>query len=275
MASGRTSPNHPQGEATIPSNSPRLPSLHSPCSPSPAPVSSTPKPEVRPGRSLLFPGSLKKVGVGASKDVKSDYLDRASELISLAVQKEKEQDFHAAFSCYRNGVDLLLQGVQGEFGELGRSSFLPLKTVQKLEPGVLSLSGFSSGEPSPKRREAVKKKTAEYLMRAEQIASQHLRSSMGQGSTQTVVIEISSSQSLRLKLCCHSGQIDWTWLMLTPSLVLSKALGVQCCPPTSRGSYQSPSEELRAYRVLGIIDKVTLLLLLPQQVLSNCKHTQF
>lgn len=33
----------------------------------------------------------------------------------------------------------------------------------------------------------MKKKTAEYLMRAEQIASQHLRSNMGQGSTQTVV----------------------------------------------------------------------------------------
>ena len=33
----------------------------------------------------------------------------------------------------------------------------------------------------------MKKKTAEYLMRAEQISSQHLRSSMGQGSTQTVV----------------------------------------------------------------------------------------
>ncbi|TNM94940.1 hypothetical protein fugu_017699 [Takifugu bimaculatus] len=56
-------------------------------------------------------------------------------------------------------------------------------------------------------------------MRAEQIASQHLRSNMGQGSTQTV------------------------------------ALGVQCCTSTSRGSYQGPSEELRAYRVLGIIDK--------------------
>lgn len=43
------------------------------------------------------------------------------------------------------------------------------------------------GEPSPTRREAVKTKTAEYLMRAEQISSQHLKSSMGQGSTQTVV----------------------------------------------------------------------------------------
>lgn len=113
MASGRTSPNHPQGGATILSNSPRLPSLHDRRSPSPASVSSTPNPEVRPGRALLFSGSLKKVSAGASKDVKSDYLDRASELISLAVQKEKEQDFHAAFSCYRDGVDLLLQGVQG------------------------------------------------------------------------------------------------------------------------------------------------------------------
>lgn len=38
----------------------------------------------------------------------------------------------------------------------------------------------------------MKKKTAEYLMRAEQIASQHLRSDMGQGSTQTVVIQITN-----------------------------------------------------------------------------------
>lgn len=190
MASGRTSPNHPQGGATILSNSPRLPCLHDRRSPPLAPASSTPNPEVRPGRLLPFSGSLKKVSAVTSKGGKSDYLDRASELISLAVQKEKEQDFHAAFSCYRNGVDLLLQGVQGLIRELGGKSFylFPLETVQKLKICVLSLSGFFSGEPSPTRREAVKKKTAEYLMRAEQIASQHLRSSMGQGSTQTVEI---------------------------------------------------------------------------------------
>lgn len=109
MASGRTSPNYPQGGATkVSSSSPRLPSLHDRRTPSPVPVSSTLNPEVKPGRLLLFSGSLKK-----AKDVKSDYLDRASELISLAVQKENEQDFHAAFSCYRNGVDQLLRGVQG------------------------------------------------------------------------------------------------------------------------------------------------------------------
>lgn len=119
MASGRTSPNRPQGGATKPSSSPRLQSLQDRRTPSPVPVSSTPNPEVRAGRSLLFPGSLKKASAGASKDVKSDYLDRASELISLAVQKEQEQDFHAALSCYRNGVDLLLQGVQGRFQRPG------------------------------------------------------------------------------------------------------------------------------------------------------------
>lgn len=197
MASGRTSPNQPQGGATNISSScsPRLPSLHDRRSPSPAPVpaSSAPNPEVSwPGLAPLFTGSLKKASGGNPKDVKPDYLDKASELICLAVQKEKEQDFQAAFSCYRSGVDLLLQGVQGE--------------------------------PSPTRREAVKKKTAEYLMRAEQISSQHLGSNMGQGSTQTV------------------------------------ALGAQCCPSTSRGGQQSPSEELRAYRVLGVIDKVLLVM---------------
>ncbi|XP_070705568.1 ribosomal protein S6 kinase delta-1 [Pempheris klunzingeri] len=197
MASGRTSPNQPQGGATHISSScsPRLSSLHDrrTPSPAPAPASSAPNPEVSwPGRAPLFSGSLKKDSGGSTKDVKSDYLDRASELICLAVQKEREQDFQAAFSYYRSGVDLLLQGVQGE--------------------------------SSPTRREAVKKKTAEYLMRAEQISSQHLRSNMGQGSTQTV------------------------------------ALGAQCCPSTSRGGQQSPSEELRAYRVLGVIDKVLLVM---------------
>lgn len=196
MASGRTSPNQSQGGATNISSScsPRLPSVHERRTPSPAPVpaSSAPNPQVSwPGRTLLS-GSLKKASGGNPKDVKSDYLDKASELICFAVQKEKEQDYQAAFSYYRSGVDLLLQGVQGE--------------------------------PSATRREAVKKKTAEYLMRAEQISSQHLKSNMGQGSTQTV------------------------------------AFGAQCCAPSSRGGQQSPSEELRAYRVLGVIDKVLLVM---------------
>ncbi|XP_020782721.2 ribosomal protein S6 kinase delta-1 isoform X1 [Boleophthalmus pectinirostris] len=197
MASGRTSPNIPQGGAiTISSScSPRLPSLHDRRSPSPAPVpaSSAPNLEVTwATKAQLFSGSVKGTNSGNSKDVKSDYLDKASELISLAVQKEKEQDYQAAFSYYRSGVDLLLQGVQGE--------------------------------PSATRREAVKKKTAEYLMRAEQISCQHLKSNMGQGSTQTV------------------------------------AMAAQCCPSSSREISHPSAEELRVYRVLGIIDKVLLVM---------------
>ncbi|KAM6915386.1 ribosomal protein S6 kinase delta-1 isoform 1-T1 [Xenentodon cancila] len=197
MASGRTSPNQPQGGVTNISTScsPRLPSLHERHTPSPAPVpaSSAPNPEVSwSSRTQLFSGTLKRASGGNAKDIKLDYLDKASELIHFAVEKEKEQDFEAAFSYYRSGVDLLLQGVQVE--------------------------------PSATRREAVKKKTAEYLMRAEQISSQHLKSNMGQGSTQTV------------------------------------AFGAQCCSSTSRGGQQSLSDELSAYRVLGVIDKVLLVM---------------
>ncbi|XP_073709272.1 ribosomal protein S6 kinase delta-1 [Garra rufa] len=120
---------------------------------------------------------------------KKDYLEEASEQIALAVQKEVEQDFAVAFFYYRRGVDLLLQGVQGEV--------------------------------SPSRREAVKRKTAEYLMRAELISGQ-LKDSMGQSSTQ------------------------------------SRALGSQCCGDL--WAEQTHSNELRHYRVLGIIDKVLLVM---------------
>uniref|UniRef100_A0A8C5MCV2 Ribosomal protein S6 kinase delta-1 n=1 Tax=Leptobrachium leishanense TaxID=445787 RepID=A0A8C5MCV2_9ANUR len=129
----------------------------------------------------LFPVKLKpKLG-------KPDYLVKAGELITLAVKKEMEQDYEAAFRFYRKGVDLLLEGVQGE--------------------------------SSPTRRESVKKKTAEYLMRAETISS----------------------------------------LCLKPAS--EEALLV--APPGARSSrpswnLRSPAEELKTFRVLGVIDKVLL-----------------
>lgn len=64
-------------------------------------------------------------------------------------------------------------------------------------------------------------------------------------------------------------------------IVYPKALGVQCCASTGRGSYQGPSEELRAYRVLGIIDKVSLLVtsdatfLTVHKFMIDLKSTQF
>lgn len=64
------------------------------------------KAEGRESRSL-FPSSLKpRLG-------RRDYLEKAGELIKLALKKEEEDDYEAASDFYRKGVDLLLEGVQG------------------------------------------------------------------------------------------------------------------------------------------------------------------
>uniref|UniRef100_A0A3B4D2I0 Ribosomal protein S6 kinase delta-1 n=1 Tax=Pygocentrus nattereri TaxID=42514 RepID=A0A3B4D2I0_PYGNA len=175
MASGGSSPNHASGGS------------RRDASPS--------KPELEPGRAgraALFPSSLRK----------KDYLEKASEQIGLAVQKEVEQDFAAAFSYYRSGVDLLLQGVQGEV--------------------------------SPSRREAVKKKTAEYLMRAELISNAHLKDSMGQSSTQNrsqsdelhnyrvlgVIDKVSSNTPEGLRKSSECGRVKKTVIPRTvPNMV--------------------------------------------------------
>ncbi|XP_063159523.1 ribosomal protein S6 kinase delta-1 isoform X4 [Candoia aspera] len=131
----------------------------------------------------LFTGSLKaKLG-------RRDYLDKAGELIKLALKKEEEEDYEAAFGFYRKGVDLLLEEVQGE--------------------------------SSPTRREAVKRKTSEYLMRAEKISSLYCRSSSEDGSIFGPPGSLSSRPSWNLR---------------------------------------SPAEELKAFRVLGVIDKVLLVM---------------
>ncbi|XP_010280041.1 PREDICTED: ribosomal protein S6 kinase delta-1 isoform X1 [Phaethon lepturus] len=140
------------------------------------------KPEGERESHSLFTGSLKP------KPGKQDYLEKAGELIKLALKKEEEEDYETAFSFYRKGVDLLLEGVQGE--------------------------------SSPTRREAVKRKTAEYLMRAEKISSLY-----------------------------HKSSEDAPVSMPPGSL-------------SSRPSWnlRSPAEELKAFRVLGVIDKVLLVM---------------
>ncbi|ELK23289.1 Ribosomal protein S6 kinase delta-1 [Myotis davidii] len=138
------------------------------------------KTEERLNRSL-FPGSLK------SKLAKRNYLEKAGEFIKLALKKEEEDDYEAASDFYRKGVDLLLEGVQGE--------------------------------SSPTRREAVKRRTAEYLMRAESLSSFHRKPQFDE------VAQPPGSLSSR--------------------------------PPWN---LRSPAEELKAFRVLGVIDKVLLVM---------------
>uniref|UniRef100_A0A8D2D630 non-specific serine/threonine protein kinase n=1 Tax=Sciurus vulgaris TaxID=55149 RepID=A0A8D2D630_SCIVU len=109
----------------------------------------------------LFPGSLKtKLG-------KRDYLEKAGELIKLALKKEEEDDYEAASDFYRKGVDLLLEGVQGE--------------------------------SSPTRREAVKRRTAEYLMRAESISSLYGKPQLDDTSQVLLVMDTRTEQTFILK----------------------------------------------------------------------------
>ncbi|XP_065487991.1 ribosomal protein S6 kinase delta-1 isoform X2 [Caloenas nicobarica] len=147
-----------------------------------APEQEWSKPEGERESHNLFTGSLKP------KPGKQDYLEKAGELIKLALKKEQEEDYETALSFYRKGVDLLLEGVQGE--------------------------------SSPTRREAVKRKTAEYLMRAEKISSLYHKSS--------------EDASVPMPPGSLSSRPSW--------------------------NLRSPAEELKAFRVLGVIDKVLLVM---------------
>lgn len=44
---------------------------------------------------------------------KRDYLVDAAKQIRMALDREVSEDYEAAFNYYKNGVDLLLNGVQG------------------------------------------------------------------------------------------------------------------------------------------------------------------
>ncbi|XP_074129626.1 sorting nexin-15 isoform X3 [Sminthopsis crassicaudata] len=71
------------------------------------------------------------------------YLDRATELITQALKDEQAGAYASALQGYRDGVDVLLQGVPGD--------------------------------PNCARQEGVKRKVAEYLRRAEEILHLHLQ----------------------------------------------------------------------------------------------------
>nr|XP_015825689.2 ribosomal protein S6 kinase-like 1 isoform X2 [Nothobranchius furzeri] len=82
---------------------------------------------------------------------KRDYLVEAAKQIHMALDSEVSEDYEAAFSYYKNSVDLLLNGVQLD--------------------------------PNKERREAVKRKTTQYLKRAEEIFITHLQDNLGRGNS--------------------------------------------------------------------------------------------
>ncbi len=52
---------------------------------------------------------------------KRDYLVEAAKQIRMALDSEVNEDYEAAFSYYKNGVDLLLNGVQRKWSTFGVS----------------------------------------------------------------------------------------------------------------------------------------------------------
>ncbi|XP_029937624.1 uncharacterized protein rps6kl1 isoform X2 [Myripristis murdjan] len=119
---------------------------------------------------------------------KRDYLVEAAKQIRMALDREVNEDYEAAFSYYKNGVDLLLNGVQLD--------------------------------PNKDRREAVKRKTAQYLKRAEEIFISHLQDNLGKGSS-----HLGGYSSLRFRPIRHLS---------------------------------SPVEDLEMCKVVGVIDKVLI-----------------
>ncbi|XP_063040071.1 ribosomal protein S6 kinase-like 1 [Engraulis encrasicolus] len=93
---------------------------------------------------------------------KRDYLVDAARQIRMALDREVSEDYEAAFNYYKKGVDLLLNGIQVD--------------------------------PNMERREAVKRKTTQYLKRAEDIFLSHLQNNMEKEGSQMI-----GSSSLRFR----------------------------------------------------------------------------
>uniref|UniRef100_A0A667YAT5 Ribosomal protein S6 kinase like 1 n=1 Tax=Myripristis murdjan TaxID=586833 RepID=A0A667YAT5_9TELE len=144
--------------------------------------------------SLFAPAQIimlcnKDLSLGVTGEMaKRDYLVEAAKQIRMALDREVNEDYEAAFSYYKNGVDLLLNGVQLD--------------------------------PNKDRREAVKRKTAQYLKRAEEIFISHLQDNLGKGSS-----HLGGYSSLRFRPIRHLS---------------------------------SPVEDLEMCKVVGVIDKVLI-----------------
>uniref|UniRef100_A0A6I8NTP1 Ribosomal protein S6 kinase C1 n=1 Tax=Ornithorhynchus anatinus TaxID=9258 RepID=A0A6I8NTP1_ORNAN len=95
------------------------------------------------------------------------------------------------------------------------------KDLSGLDDLTLTSQSECGGESSPTRREAVKKRTAEYLMRAERLSS-----------------------------LCRKPQPDDGTIPRPPGSLSSRP----------SWNLRSPAEELKAFRVLGVIDKVLLIM---------------
>ncbi|KAM4690732.1 ribosomal protein S6 kinase-like 1 isoform 1-T2 [Rhinophrynus dorsalis] len=147
---------------------------------------------------LSYPYQVGVTGVveqtpGSKVISKRDYLVDAAKQLHVAQERDANEEYEAAFSHYKHGVELLLSGV----------------TV----------------DPSRERRDAVKRKISQYLKRAEEIFNCHLQRPVGNvcgagegySSLRFRPIRILSSAVENLKRCRVVKIIDKVQLVYDPS----------------------------------------------------------
>ncbi|KAM4664954.1 ribosomal protein S6 kinase-like 1 isoform 1-T2 [Discoglossus pictus] len=124
---------------------------------------------------------------------KRDYLVDAAKQLHVALERDVNEEYEAAFSHYKYGVELLLSGI----------------TV----------------DPSRERRDAVKRKISQYLKRAEEIFNCHLQRPVGSvcgaaegySSLRFRPIRVLNSSLENLKRCKVLQIIDKVQLVRDPS----------------------------------------------------------
>ncbi|KAI4872462.1 hypothetical protein NFI96_021051 [Prochilodus magdalenae] len=146
---------------------------------------------------------------------KRDYLVDAAKQIRMALDREVNEDYEAAFSYYKNGVDLLLNGVQVD--------------------------------PNKERREAVKRKTTQYLKRAEEIFNSHLQNNLSKGTTQLGGFSSLRFRSIRhlsspvedLEMCKVVGVLDK--VLIVQNLISKETFVIKSLPKSSWESRERPT----------------------------------
>lgn len=137
-------------------------------------------------RRLAKPSSLLNLDL----QDKGDYIVQAAKQISLAQHCEASNNYHLAFSYYKNGVGILLTGVQCKclvflsfYCSFIPLSLIPLSLISPLILLSMLFCMWLSVDENETRREVVRRKTARYLIKAEEIHKRHLSQNLSSSTT--------------------------------------------------------------------------------------------
>ncbi|XP_066282997.1 ribosomal protein S6 kinase delta-1-like [Branchiostoma lanceolatum] len=143
----------------------------------------------------------------------ADYIHEAAQMIRLALENEACGGFEAAFGYYKSGVEMLLRGVQNDTNKT--------------------------------RREAVRRKTAQYLLRAEDLYNRHLPGTTANSNRWAVVF-----------FACLTCFYWMNIFVLIPLMCQTDSADLDSVTAHLCG----PTSDLQNYKVIGVVDKVALVI---------------